>query len=291
MDRKHLILLEPRNLLLTSKKDNSLKAIAERMCAASPQTLGKYGPEKVKSLVFQENSDFCAYSSAQAMRKMAENFSINPANMKEFWADVVAAYVIATKDVELNTGLVDLLHSYNGRPDLMVGIMANAFWFSTPDMKAALPEGLFDLFFQSGDLRCRKPWAQLYELVENITSLPGSNILLLDGSYENIIEARNHDWAAELVDASMPVGTIDAILSQFLGVTNADITVAAPAEQDQPPAIEDEAPEEAAPKTESKTDEKPTDAATAPQTATIPGPITMGKSSDATVKSTTFDKK
>lgn len=241
MDRKRLILIEPRNLLLKPTKEDTPKAITQRMCVENP-AVAKLGPERVESFVFHQNSDFCAYSSSQAMKKTLG--AIMPsAAQEETWGNIVDAYIKATADLTLNTALSDLLVEIKDQTNgsIMLGILANGFWFSTPIIKAALPKGLFDIFLQSGDLRCRKPWPQLYDLVESITSLSGEDILLLDTNYESVMEARKHGWRAELADANMDMDLVGSILDWFMiesGADQSEQQVAAPAQETEAPAAE-----------------------------------------------------
>lgn len=228
---KRLILFEVGNLLTKIKGGGTQESIAKRMVEKCP---GLGSIEKAMPLVLMPHTDFCAYSSAQAQKKLAAALNaVAPVT----WDEVVEANIAATTDMALNEDVIEMISIIQQQyPSIKVGVFANGFWYSTPIIKAALPVGMFDLFFQSGDLRCRKPWQQAYEVVENITDISGINILLYDNDYKNVLEAREHRWTAELVNADSPIELLREIAAQFLGCRAEDIAPVEPRPTDTIPS-------------------------------------------------------
>lgn len=206
MDSKKLILFEYRDLLAAPAPSQ------EEMVQLISKTLN-IPTEDAANLVFTD--DFCAFSSYQAEKKLAPCLAGKPIG------DIAACYSSAAKQPKMNLHLLKFIEHIQEEfgSQVKIGVLANAFWFSTGDMKETLPDGMFDVFFQSGDLRCRKPWPQMYELVESITGISGENVLFFDPSYTNVMGARTKGWVSELATFTMPVDTVAEVVSAFLSRT------------------------------------------------------------------------
>lgn len=221
MDNRKLILFEYKDLLATSHVS------PEEIAASIAAEMG-IPVKDAEKLVFTE--ELCAFSANQTEKRMAPY--LNGKNI----GTVVASYLVATRPEKMNVPLLEFIDKLQqAHPgQVKVGVLANAFWFSTPNMKETLPDGMFDFFFQSGDLRCRKPWPQMYHLVESITGFSGNDIILFDSNYANVQAARAEGWVSELASADSPVGLLGDVITAILGQTSQET---APTEQPEPVAV------------------------------------------------------
>lgn len=220
MNSKKLILLEHNDLLVKRLEPTDKKAIAQRMAGY----LGADPTNFPMELVFDPTTNDCAYSKAQTEKKLSAILTEKKLELPV----VVEAYLKATEFGCAAKNLFEYLTLLGDTVKL--GVLTNAFWFSTPAIKESLPQDMFDFFFQSGDLHCRKPWPQMYELVESITGIRGENILLLDPNYRNVLGARERGWHAELATYETPVDTLDDVITTFLEVSDAPAAGEAPAD-------------------------------------------------------------
>lgn len=97
-----------------------------------------------------------------------------------------------------------------------IGILSNLAVMDKKRLNDQVGLDNYDYVFLSFELKCQKPDSRIYEIVSEKLPFDGKDILFVDDSEENILEAKRHGWNT-LLATGLELEKIKEACESFIG--------------------------------------------------------------------------